>query len=186
MAEKQSQLTIVVLENRQMIATILCELLTEAGYATRLVAQVADVEDALPTSQPGMLLVDMGMIRPEVQYRWQQLQQQADSLNIPLLAFSCSPLPESTEGVLILRSPGDFATVVQWIETEWRKQQPYLGMTLVESGLVSSEDVEAVLCIQRELARIGRNYPLGELLVRLDMLNAEDLEQVLEADAGEG
>jgi hypothetical protein len=172
-----------VLENRQMIATILSELLAEAGYETQLVARVADVECLLPTCQPGMLLVDMGMIRPEVQAQWQQLQDQTASLSMPLLAFSCSPLPEPVENVLILRSPGDFASVVQWIEAEWRKKQPYLGMILVERGLVRGEEVEATLRIQRELAGVGRSYPLGDLLVRLGILSAEDLAQVLEAES---
>lgn len=188
MAEQRPQLTIVVLENRQMIATILSELLTEAGHTTHLVAHIAELGGLLPACQPGMLLVDLGMIRPAMQSQWQQLQEQANSLNMPLLTFSCSPLPESAEGGLVLRSPGDFATVVQWIEEEWRKEQPYLGMMLVERGLVRGEEVEAALRIQHELAGIGRNYPLGDLLVRLGILAAEDLALVLDtgADAADG
>jgi hypothetical protein len=123
------------------------------------------------------------MIRPEMQSQWQQLQDQTAALSMPLLPFSCSPLPELAEDVLILRSPGDFASVVQWIEAEWRKKQPYLGMILVERGLVRSEEVEAALRIQRELAGIGRSYPLGDLLVRLGILSAEDLAQVLDEEA---
>ena len=95
MEEKRPQFTIVVLENRQMIATILSELLTDAGYTTRVVSRVADVDDLLPACQPGMLLVDMGMIRPEMQSQWQQLEDQTASFGMPLLAFSCSPLPAS-------------------------------------------------------------------------------------------
>jgi CheY-like chemotaxis protein len=182
MEDQRPQLTIVVLENRQMIATILSELLTGAGYATRLVSRLADAEDILPQCQPGMFLIDMGMIRPEMQQQWQQLQEQAAALGTPMLTFSCSPLPES-EDVLILRSPGDFAMVVQWADSEWRKKQPYLGMLLIERGLASGEEVEVALRIQRELSRVGRSYQLGDLLVRLGILSAEDLAQVLDTDS---
>jgi len=181
MDEQRAQLTIVILENRQMIATILSELLTAAGYTTRLISQIAEAAQALPECQPGMLLTDLGMVRPDMQARWQQLQKQADGLGMPFLTFSCSPLPEPADDILILRSPGDFAMVVQWIEAEWHKKQPYLGTVLVERGLVGGEEVEAMLRVQRELARIGRNYPLGELLVRLGFVSASDLEQALAA-----
>ena len=181
MAEPSPQLNVVVLENRQMIATILSELLTGAGYNAQIVAQLAEVAELLPECQPGMLLVDLGMIRPDMRSQWQQLQEQVVALGLPILTFSCSPAADLTEEVLVLRSPGDFAMVVEWIEAEWRKKQPYLGARLIERGLVGGTDVEAVLRVQRELARIGRSYPLGELLVRLGFLTAQDLAQALES-----
>jgi CheY-like chemotaxis protein len=45
MDNKRARLTIVIVENRQMIATILSDLLAGAGYQTRIVFQPASAED---------------------------------------------------------------------------------------------------------------------------------------------
>ena len=179
MEDKRACLTIVIVENRQMIATILSDLLAGTGYQTRVVFEVDAVVQVLSECQPGILLVDMGVVRPDQHDQWQRLREQADSCGIPMLRFSCSALPDVDEDVVVLRSPGDFAAVVQRIELEWRKRQPMLGAMLVEQGLVSSEELEAALRVQREMAEVGHSYPLGDLLVRLGMLTAPDLEKVL-------
>ena len=180
MDEKKARPTIVILENRQMIATILSDLLVGASYDTRLVARIEDAVQLLPNCQPGVLLVDTGMIRPEMIDLWQQLEADASAHAVPILTFSCSAGSDSSENLLVLRSPGDFASVVQKIEEEWRKKQPFLGTRLRERGLLEAKELEAALRIQRELAQVGRSYPLGDLLVRLNIISAEDLEQVLQ------
>ena len=180
MEKKRIPLTIVILENRQMIATILSDLLTGAGYETRILSRTEMAGDILPECQPGLLLVDLGMLRTDQQGQWQELQESADSYNIPVLTFSCSALPDLAEDVLVLRSPRDFASVVDRIEQACRRKQPFLGMTLVQMGLLDAGEVEVALRVQRELAQVGRAYPLGDLLVRLGMICPEDLQKALQ------
>lgn len=180
MKERAERPGIVILENRQTIATILADLLEEAGYRTHLTSDPEQAREILPESLPALLLADLGMVRSERRPQWEALRQMAEALDVPLLPFSCSPIAEA-EDVLVLRSPGDFATVVQKVEEEWHRKQPPLGMTLVEMGAITSEEVEALLSIQRELARIGRHYSLGDLLIRLGIVDRETVERALQA-----
>jgi CheY-like chemotaxis protein len=178
MEEKRARVTILILENRQMIAAILADLLSGTGYQTMLTADIAAVQEALPQRLPAILLADLGMLLPNCAAEWQSLQATAAALGVPVLSFSCSALSEQQD-VLVLRSPADFAAVVDRIEEEWRKKQPFLGMTLVGMGRLRSEELEVALRVQQELARIGWQYPLGELLVRLGIITPEDLETAL-------
>jgi|YNPNPStandDraft_1061719.scaffolds.fasta_scaffold11478_2 CheY-like chemotaxis protein len=180
MAERAERPDIVILENRQTIAAILADLLEEAGYRTHLTSDPEQAQAILPQCLPALLLADLGMIRPEQRPPWEELRRAAEALEVPLLLFSCSPLDEG-EGLLVLRSPADFATIVQRVEEEWHRKQPPLGMTLVEMGVLSREEVETLLSIQRELAHIGRRYSLGDLLVRLDIADPETVERALQS-----
>ncbi len=180
MKERAERPGIIILENRQTIATILADLLEEAGYRTYLASNLEQAQEVLPQHLPALLLVDLGMIRPEHHPQWEVLRQTAKDLDVPSLLFSCSPVPEG-EDVLVLRSPCDFATVVQKVEEEWHRKQPPLGMTLVEIGVITREEVEVLLSVQRELARIGRHYSLGDLLIRLGIADREAVERALQA-----
>ncbi len=178
MRDDKPRITVVILENRQMIAAILADLLEEAGYSTRHVAQVTEVQGILAQCLPAFLLVDQGMILPNRQAQWDAVAEMAGTLGVPVLSFSCSPLP-GQDDILILRSPGDFAMAVERVEEEWRRKQPYLGMTLVEMGVLVREDLEAVLRVQKELVLVGRQHSLGDLLVRLGIVSQKDLEEAL-------
>ncbi len=178
MEDKRACITVLILENRQMIAAILADLLAGTGYQTMVTADIVAIQEALPQRLPAILLADLGMLLPGRAAEWQVLQETAGLLCVPVLSFSCSPMPEVGD-VLVLRSPADFATVVGRIEEEWRKKQPFLGMTLVKMGCICQEELDAALRAQRELAQAGRAYPLGDLLVRLGMINPEDLEAAL-------
>lgn len=178
MRERTERPGIVILENRRTIATILVDLLEEAGYRTHLTTDLEQAREILPQSLPALLLVDLGMVRPEQRSQWEALRQTAEFLEVPSLLFSCSPIAEA-EDVLILRSPGDFAIVVRKVEEEWQRKHPPLGMTLVEMGAITHEEVEALLSVQRELARVGRHYSLGELLIRLGIADQETVERAL-------
>lgn len=171
---------IVILENRQTIAAILSDLLEEAGYRTYLASDPEQAREILPQHLPALLLADVGMIRPEQRSQWEALLRTAETLDVPSLFFSCSPVAGG-EDVLVLRSPGDFANVVQKVEEEWHQKQPPLGMMLVERGVITREEVEALLSVQRELARIGRHYSFGDLLIRLGIAEREEVEQALQA-----
>ena len=179
MNDKRAQLTILILENRQMIANILADLLGNEGYRTQQALNMEEAKGLLPECQPGFLLVDMGMVRPDRQAPWQELQEAAGAHSVPLIVFSCSAMPDAPGDVLVLRSPGDFAAVVGRISAEWRKKQPFLGMTLVEKGLLSMAELEATLRLQRDMDRTGRSYPLGELLVRLGIVAQEEVDQAV-------
>ncbi len=179
MAEKRPRLTILILENRQMIANILADLLVSEGYRTLHALGLEEARDLLPECRPGFLLVDMGLVRPNRQAQWQELQEAAGAHGVPLIAFSCSAMPATSPDVLLLRSPSDFAAIANKISSEWRKKQPYLGMTLVERGLLSVAELEACLRVQRDLEQVGRSYPLGELLVRLGIVTQEAVDQAV-------
>lgn len=179
MGEKRPRLTILILENRQMIANILADLLSNEGYRTLQAIGMEEARNLLPECRPGFLLVDMGLVRPDRQAQWQELQEAAGAQGVPLIAFSCSAMPAASADVLVLRSPSDFAEVVGKIASEWRRKQPYLGMTLVEQGHLSVAELEAGLRIQRDLERVGRSYPLGELLVRLGIVSQEAVDQAV-------
>ncbi|MGB9724184.1 MAG: hypothetical protein ACPL7G_09850 [Chloroflexia bacterium] len=180
MEDKPIRPDIVILENRQTIATLLADLLAEAGYRVHPASTLEQAQEVLPQHLPALLLADLGMIRPEQAPAWEALCRTAQVLDVPVLPFSCAPLA-GPENVLVLRSPGDFATVVQKVEETWHRKQPPLGMTLVEMGALRMEEVEALLSVQRELARIGRHYSLGDLLIRLDIADRETVERALQA-----
>lgn len=182
MRERPERPSIVILENRQTIATILADLLEEAGYRTHPAAGLEQAREILPQHLPALLLADVGMFRPEHRPQWEALRQTAEILGVPSLLFSCSPVA-GAEDVLVLRSPGDFATVVQKVEEEWHQKQPPLRMMLVERGVLTREEVEALLSVQRELARVGRHYSLGDLLIRLGIVEREVVEQALQAQS---
>ncbi len=180
MRESAERPGIVILENRQTIAAILADLLEEAGYRTRLTSDPEQAREILPQHLPALLLVDLGMIHPEQRSQWDALRRTAEALEVSLLLFSCSPIAEA-EDVLVLRSPADFAAVVQKVEEEWHRKQPPLGMRLVEMGAITRQEVEALLSVQRELARVGRHYSLGDLLTRLGIADRKVVEQALQA-----
>jgi CheY-like chemotaxis protein len=186
MTDKRTRLTVLIVENRQTIATILSELLAGAGYSTRVVSTISEARAVLAEFQRGTLLVDMGMVRPDQEQPWQQLLAAAESCNLPVLTFSCSALPEGAGDVMVLRSPGDFAAVVDRVQLEWLRQRPLLGATMVGMGLLNAEELDAALTAQREFRQVGRNYPLGELLVRLGIISPEDLERALQKQEQQG
>jgi len=180
MDEKRSRITVIIVENRLTIAAILADLLTTSGYRTQTAVSVEAAREALPQRLPAILLADMGMVRPQHQAEWQELETMATALSVPILRFSCSPLPEEAAGdVLVLRSPGDFADVVDRIEEQWHRKQPFLGMVLVDLGRLRQEELDIALRIQRDLAQLGRHYALGDLLLRLGMVSSEDVEEAL-------
>lgn len=178
-ADERTSTTILILENRQMIASILADLLAGSGYNAAVLPVIAEAQEALHENMPAFLLVDLGMVTAERKAQWQALKEAAKTLSVPILPFSCSPLPEEEEA-LVLRSPSDFAAVVGRIEEELHKKQPYLGMTLVGMGRLTQEELELALRIQTEMAQIGRQHSLGDLLVRLGFISQEDLEEALE------
>jgi hypothetical protein len=161
-----------------MIAAILIDLLEEAGYLAEQVTSFSEAQQTLAHDPPAFLLVDRGMVKPELEPEWLALDEMAQTIEVPLLLFSCSPLPGVNQD-LILRSPSDFATVVEKVTQELRTRPPFLGMTLLHMGLLQMEELEAALRIQKELSKISRRYPLGELLVRLGFIDEESLEQAL-------
>jgi len=182
MENEQSQITVVILENRQMIASILADLLTGAGYGVRLVQKTAEGREVLPQFLPAILLADLGLAGQEEQ-GWRALREAAEAFGTPVITFSCSALP-GAEGVLVLRSPGDFAAVVGKVEQELQRKKSPLGMILVEMGEMNLEELEAVLRIQKDLALVGRKLLLGDLFVRLGFISPEVLQQALQAQEG--
>lgn len=178
MVQEQPPITVLILENRQMIAAILADLLKEAGYHTEMVTTTADLQEILPKRLPALLLADIGMIQARKQADWEPIEELARSLDVPISLFSCSPTQEEGE-IMILRSPADFATVVDSVKKVLRTRPAFLGMALVEKNLLDKEELEAALRIQRELTKVGRPYPLGDLLVRLDFVSQEAIEQAL-------
>jgi len=177
-AAQSPPVSILILENRQMIATILADLLGEAGYQPYLFSEVSQIQQSLLQYLPAILLIDVGMIRKGQQAQWEALQEMANSLDLPIIHFACSPLPNQ-ENLLLLRSPSDFTLVIERLERIRQQKQPFLGVTLVQMNLLSSEALEIVLRLQKELARIGRQHTLGDLLIRLDMVTPEGLEEAL-------
>lgn len=180
MDEKRSRITILIVENRLTIAAILADLLTTSGYRTQTVISAESARELLPQHLPAILLIDRGMARPQQQAEWQELETMAAALSVPILRFSCSPLPEeAASDVLVLRSPADFAAVVDRIEEQWHRKQPFLGMVLVDLGRLRQEELDVALRFQRDLAQLGRHYALGDLLLRLGMVSPEDIEEAL-------
>lgn len=178
MSEEQGQITALIVENRQMIATILADLLEDAGYSPQVLGTFTQAIEILPQQLPAAILVDHGMIRAEQVKEWESLEETARLLEIPLLSFSCSPLADRDD-LLILRSPADFARAVEMLGREVEKTKPLVGMALVRAGFVSFEEVEGVLQIQRQLAALGRRYSLGDLFVQLGFVGREALERAL-------
>jgi CheY-like chemotaxis protein len=178
MEKGRSGAVVLILENRQTIAMILADLLEGAGYDTEVVSEIIDAQEVLPRVLPALFLADLGMVRPEHQVYWQSLESTAASLNIPLLLFACSPLP-GVKDLLVLRSPADFAMVVETVQRKVRLKPPLLGMTMVDLELISTKELNAVLDIQKCLAQIGRYYSLGDLCVRLDLISPEELQRAL-------
>lgn len=180
MAENRSRITIVILENRAAIAAILADLLGGVGYRARPAATIEEAFNLVQQNLPAVLLADLGMVRPPAQAQWQALQEWATEHEVAVLRFSCSPVPEGgLADLLVLRSPGDFAAVVDKVEAEWHKKQPLLGTTLVGMGCLREEELEVVLQVQRDLATVGRTYALGDLLLRLGLVSREALEEAL-------
>lgn len=178
MAAQTPLISTLILENRQMIATILADLLEEAGYRPCLFSEVGQMQQSLLQHLPAILLIDVGMIREKQQAQWEMLQDMANSLDLPIIHFACSHLPDQ-EDLLMLRSPSDFTMVIERLERVRQQKQPFLGVTLVQMNLLSSEALEIALHLQKELARIGRQHTLGDLLIRLDMVTPEGLEDAL-------
>jgi hypothetical protein len=178
MEKTSSAVTVLILENRQTIAMILADLLEGAGYDTEVVTAIAEAQGAMAKYLPALLLVDVGMVRPEFEPHWQKLQSQAESFGIPVLSFACSALPGFGD-ILVLRSPGDFAAVVETVQRTVRLKPPLLGMTMVDLDIITTKELNAVLDIQKGLAQIGRYFSLGDLLVRLEMVEPEDLQRAL-------
>lgn len=184
---ERGRITIIMVENRMTIAAILADLLTAAGYQTRSAVSPADAREMIATHLPAILLADVGMFRPEQQAEWQELEATATTLEVPMLRFSCSPLPEGARGdVLVLRSPSDFAAVVEKVEEEWHHKQPFLGTALVQMGCLKEEELEVALRLQRDLVQLGRHYTLGDLLLRLGLVGPEDVENALRRQEAAG
>jgi len=179
MRDERAQVTVVILENRQMIASILADLLTAAGFAVRAVPRTADVREALHQSLPAVLLADLGVASQDDVTEWQSVKILAEAFGVPVIPYSCAPL-SGAEGVPVLRSPGDFAAVAGKVELALRRRRSPLGMILVDAGHLTLEEMETALHIQKELAQVGRKYLLGDLLVRLGIVSPESLLQALE------
>jgi signal transduction histidine kinase len=56
---------------------------------------------------------------------------------------------------------------------------PRMGEYVVREGLVSEEDLQRALARQREQVASGRQYPLGQALVELGLLDRDALDQVV-------
>ena len=173
-----SPLSILILENRQMIASILADLLREAGHQPEIATTATEAQEALQNNPPAFFLADRGMRKPEEQQEWEALEEAVQSLEVPVIYFSCAPTPD-VPPELVLRSPGDFAGVIERVERELRLHAPLLGTALVEMGRLTQAELDAALRIQQELRGIGKSIPLGELLLRLDLVDEESLQEAL-------
>lgn len=169
---------ILVLENRQLIAEILCDLLRESGFYPLLAVSLDQAVQALRKDPSEIVLADLGWLQKAPQEARNSLEEAVRNTRVPVVYFSCSPLPEA-EGVPLLRSPGDFATVVDAVWQAVRRKRWPLGMVLVEMGAIQLQELETVLRIQKELAGIGRKFLLGQLLVRLGFVAEEVVEKAL-------
>ncbi len=176
--QKAEVLPILILENRQMIASILTDLLQGAGYQAEAVSTILEAIHALLSHPPAFFLADRGMVKPEEDEEWKRLMATIHELDLPALFFSCAPHPE-IDPALVLRSPGDFAGVIAQVQEILRLRTPLLGITLVKMEKLRQEELDVVLRVQRELEGLGRRYPLGELLVRLDFVDPQTLEEAL-------
>lgn len=178
MATEGESPRILVLENRQLIAEILCDLLQEAGLYPLLAVSLEQVPQILLKDPPEIVLADLGWVRNVPEALRQTLEEALGQASVPVVYFSCAPLPGS-EGVPLLRSPSDFATVVDAVWQAVRRKRWPLGMVLVEMGAINLQELETALRIQKDLAQIGRQFLLGQLLVRLGFVTEEVLGQAL-------
>lgn len=178
MATEEESPRTLVLENRQLIAEILCDLLQEAGFHPLLAVSLELAPQILLKDPPEIVLADLGWLRNAPEALRRTLEEALEEAHVPVVYFSCAPLPDA-EGVPLLRSPSDFATVVDAVWQAVRRKRWPLGMMLVEMGAINLEELETALRIQKELAQIGRKFLLGQLLVRLGFVTEEVLEQAL-------
>ncbi|MBN1483205.1 MAG: hypothetical protein JXA37_00655 [Chloroflexia bacterium] len=172
--------TALILENRHTIASILAELLQEAGYPTFIFSELALLHENLPRYLPAVLLADLGMLQEHPDPLWPEVLQAIESLDIPILYFACSTIADAGENVLLLRSPGDFAAIVDKLERELLQKRPALGITLINMGQLEPTALDVALRLQKDLALLGRRHSLGDLLVRLDLISTDTLEKALQ------
>ena len=68
-------------------------------------------------------------------------------------------------------------------EPEKKNDPPLFGRTAIAMGLVTREQVSDCLDLQRRLAQVGRQIPIGKLMLAKGYLSAFQIEQVLKAQS---
>ncbi|MGC8874848.1 MAG: hypothetical protein ACP5SI_10455, partial [Chloroflexia bacterium] len=149
MATEEDSPRILGLENRQLIAEILCDLLREARFYPLLAASLDLVPSMLRRDPPEIVLADLGWLQKAPEALRGAFEEALQETRVPVVHFSCAPVP-GAEGVPLLRSPSDFATVVDALWQAVRRKRWPLGMVLVEMGAIRLQELEVVLRIQKE------------------------------------
>lgn len=170
---------VLIIERRGPISDILCDLLRDAGFVAIAAPDLARAFHIAGILEISLILADLDMFGQMPEWVSYQLSSNLYLLDVQLFIYYTAHPELASSSVLLARSPVDFARVVRQAKRLLKSSVPNLGELLLAAGYLSEEEFRTLINIQTELERIGKPMELSRLIVRLGLVNREQINEVL-------
>lgn len=170
---------VLIIERREPISDILCDLLRDAGFVAIAAPDLARAFHIAGIIEISLILADLDMFGQIPEWVSYQLSSNLYTLDVQMIIYYTARPELASGSVLLARSPVDFARMVRQAKRLLKSPIPNLGELLLDAGYLSEEQLKTLTRIQTELERIGKPMALSRLIVRLGLVSREQINEVL-------